>query len=69
MEKACELKFTQNLGLQDENLVEANPTDYYFSCGLSLTNPDICDQSKWSGENVLSNILIIICDKISRGEL
>ena len=75
MEKACQLKFTQNLGLQDEllqiseSLVEANPTDYYFSCGLSLTNPNICDQSKWSGENVLGNILVIIRDKISRGEL
>ena len=63
MEKACHLKFTQNLELKQKllkskgTLVEANRNDRYFSCGLSLANPNIMETSKWCGENHLGNIL------------
>ena len=38
-------------------LVEANGRDYYFSCGIWLSDPAILDKSLWLGENVLRQIL------------
>ena len=63
MEKACWLKFSQNENLKKQLmtnqglLVEANGRDNFFSCGLSLSNPNILDSNKWEGENVLGQIL------------
>ena len=47
MEKTCWLKFSQNEHLKNQRLasqglfVEANRCDMFFSCGLSLSNPNI----------------------------
>jgi len=34
-------------------IVEANPFDVIWSCGLSEENPDISDRAKWKGKNLL----------------
>ena len=63
MRKACQMKFTQNADLREKllktkgDLVEANGRDCYFSCGLSLSDPNILDKSTWCGENILGQIL------------
>lgn len=73
MEKCVMLKFTQNEDLKElllqieESIVEANPGDQYFSCGLGLTHPDLDNSSKWSGENVLGKIIETVRANISSG--
>ena len=63
MQKACQRKFTQNADLREKllktkgDLVEVNGRDCYFSCGLSLADPNILDKSTWRGENILGQIL------------
>ena len=63
MTKACSLKFGQNENLRNKLLhsrgllVEANKKDCFFSCGLSLADPNIKETSRWLGENVLGIIL------------
>jgi ribA/ribD-fused uncharacterized protein len=39
-------------------LVEANPRDLIWSCGLSADNPDIFNVSKWTGQNLLGDVLM-----------
>ena len=34
-------------------LVEANPYDNVWGCGLSVDDPDILDRDKWKGKNLL----------------
>ena len=61
--RACSLKFNQNDDLKNKllqsqgTLVEANQRDNFFSCGLSLADPNILDKSRWLGENILGTIL------------
>ena len=63
MQKACYLKFSQNEELKKKllsslgALVEANRRDKFFSCGLSLSNPNILEKNKWERENVLGEVL------------
>ena len=63
MFKACTQKFQQNheLGQKLKEttgvLVEANPKDTYFSCGLSLQDPNLDNHAMWKGQNVLGDIL------------
>ena len=70
MERATLLKFNQNIGLKeklvnsDGKLVECNPNDKFWSCGLSLHDPNVTDCSKWLGKNVLGDILEAVRDKI-----
>ena len=70
MYKACLLKFQQNpiLGLKLKNtsgiIVEANPNDKLFSCGLSLHHPHIQHQEKWPGKNLLGEILCQVRDSL-----
>ena len=70
MEKAVTLKFRQNPHLQQKllasrgRLVEANKHDKQFSCGLSLSDPNIMDESKWQGENWLGDILTELRNKL-----
>lgn len=45
------------LETEDTILVECNAYDKLFSCGLSLTNPDKTDESKWDGKNWLGKFL------------
>ncbi len=67
MYKACFAKFDQNpalkkalLDTKDLTIVEANPKDQYWSCGLSLRDNDIGDEDKWKGFNWLGRILMDI---------
>ena len=68
MYKGCALKFHQNKALAERltaikgKIIEANPKDTYFSCGLPLKDKHIEDQSKWKGKNVLGDILRDIRD-------
>ena len=66
MERGCTLKFSQNEKLLQKllqtkgNLVEANKHDNFFSCGLSLEDPNISEQSRWAGQNMLGSILVAL---------
>ena len=68
MYKACALKFNQNPQLAEKlkqtngNLVEANPKDKFFSCGLKLQDPNINQPTSWKGQNELGSILCKIRD-------
>ena len=70
MLKACTMKFQQNeaLGLKLKQttgiLVEANPKDSYFSCGLSLQDPNLDNATMWKGQNILGDILIKVRDSL-----
>ena len=63
-------KFEQNPALRDTliattgRLIEANPKDAFFSCGLSLNDPNIENQSSWKGLNVLGNLLCKVRDNL-----
>ena len=63
MLKACTKKFQQNdeLGQKLKEttgiLVEANPKDTFFSCGLSLQDPNLDNNARWKGKNILGDIL------------
>ena len=64
MLQACTKKNLQNRTLGDKLkqtegiLVEVNPKGNYFSCGLSLQDPNLDNQSMWKGQNILGDILI-----------
>lgn len=57
------------LDTKDKNIIEANPRDNVWSCGLSETHPDVTDPSKWKGRNLLGNILTEIRQDIIEGKL
>ena len=69
MENACYLKFWQNPELKEKllstegKIVEANRNDVFFSCGLSLADPNILDVNKWRGKNVLGDILTTLRER------
>lgn len=69
MFKACKAKFDQNPILmsylrdtKDSKLVEANPNDTLWSCGLSLSDKNLFDETAWKGPNWLGEILTTIRD-------
>ena len=70
MQKAVLMKFQQNPRLADKLkqttgiIVEANPKDQVFSCGLSLKHPGREDETKWTGENILGQILCQVRDTL-----
>ena len=70
MHKACALKFQQNDILADKlrkikgNIIEANPKDSFFSCGLYINHPDINDPAKWKGQNQLGIVLCKVRDSM-----
>lgn len=58
-------KFSQNNDLLDilmstnnSILVEASPYDKIWGVGLSVENPDILDENKWKGKNLLGKCLM-----------
>ena len=70
MHKACTLKFEQNRELAAKlrdirgTIIEANPGDSFFSCGLSINDPNLTDQAKWKGQNHLGTILSNLRDSL-----
>ena len=73
METALRAKFTQNpelaellLNTGDNLIIEANPSDKYWSCGLSLFNADIWNPTSWIGKNTLGYLLMKIRAEISK---
>ena len=64
-------KFTQKQELRDylvstegKILVEASPYDNVWGIGMTESNLDILDPSKWNGQNLLGFILMDIRDEI-----
>jgi hypothetical protein len=64
-------KFTQNeemkqelLATGDKTLVEASPYDKIWGIGMAEDHPDVLDESKWKGTNLLGKALMIVRDKI-----
>ena len=65
MYNACYAKFSQNKLLSDQLLntgnriiVEASPYDKIWGIGLSETDPDALDKTKWKGQNLLGEVLM-----------
>ena len=60
-------KYFQNTRLKnillntgDKILVEANPKDFRWSCGLEANDPNIENKKDWPGENLLGEVLMQI---------
>jgi ribA/ribD-fused uncharacterized protein len=59
------LKYNQNEDLRekllatgDKILVEVNPRDSIWGIAMDENNPDILDESKWRGQNLLGKVLM-----------
>ena len=64
-------KFAQNAGARRQlkatapsMLVEANPRDWIWGCGLSADDPAIQRPNDWSGENFLGRVLTKVRDQV-----
>lgn len=64
-------KFSQNVNLkkillQTKNkiLVEASPTDRIWGIGMGAGHPDILDESRWQGQNLLGKALMAVREKL-----
>lgn len=71
MVDACYAKFSGNkllreqlLATGDLILVEASPYDKIWGIGLSETDPDVQDESKWKGTNLLGKALMQVRDEL-----
>lgn len=60
-------KYFQNTRLKnillntgDKQLIEANPRDFRWSCGLEANDPNIENEEDWPGENLLGKVLMQI---------
>jgi ribA/ribD-fused uncharacterized protein len=69
--KGNALKFSQHEGLKtfllatgDKVIVEASPADKIWGIGLTESNPDASDPSKWLGQNLLGFALMEVRDLI-----
>jgi hypothetical protein len=47
-------------------LVEANPRDWIWGVGLSVTDPQVHEPSQWHGANLLGRILTLIRDDLAK---
>jgi ribA/ribD-fused uncharacterized protein len=64
-------KFRQNTGARRQlittrgaMLVEANPRDWVWGCGLAEGDPALQDPGAWRGENLLGRILTLVREQI-----
>jgi ribA/ribD-fused uncharacterized protein len=62
-------KFRQNRGAARQlkatsgaMLVEANPRDWIWGCGLAIDDPDIATPASWRGSNLLGRVLTRVRD-------
>ena len=62
---AVYLKFRQNKDLQkilldtgNKKICEASPVDIVWGIGMHVDDPDILDESKWKGQNLLGKCLM-----------
>ena len=65
------LKFSQNPELKDallstgnKTLVEASVSDRIWGIGLRIDNPDIYEENKWQGTNLLGKALMEVRSKL-----
>ena len=63
MELGVRAKFEQNdllrselFSTNDKSIVECNPYNQVWSCGLKINSPDVEDSTKWLGQNILGTI-------------
>ena len=66
-------KFTQNNDLKEKLLSTGNALlaecavkDHIWGIGLSMTDPDRCDRSKWQGQNLLGYALMLVRDYLRK---
>jgi len=66
-------KFTQSTFLKqfllytDKKLIiEANPRDSFWSCGLGLRDPMVASKQHWKGDNVLGDILMQVRHNVAK---
>ena len=71
METGVRAKFMQNEHLSRELqntgnklLIQCNPHDKIWSCGLKLGDKDAADITKWRGENALGTILSLVRESL-----
>ena len=65
MREGIKAKFSQNHSLKqflldtgDKKLVEANPYDQFWSCGIGIKDhKGLLDEKAWPGQNILGIIL------------
>jgi ribA/ribD-fused uncharacterized protein len=50
----------------DTILVEASPIDRVWGIGMDMKDPDINDESKWRGQNLLGKVLTQVRDDIRK---
>lgn len=73
--EGLQAKFSQNGELKaklhatgDAVLVECAVKDHIWGIGLSMTDPDRFDRSKWKGQNLLGYALMLTRERIANGE-
>lgn len=66
-------KFSQNkefstilLETGNKKIVEASPYDKIWGIGMHASDPDILDESKWKGENLLGKALMEVRDRLRK---
>lgn len=73
MYEANLLKFLQNndlrqklMSTKDSLLIECNVKDLIWSCGLDIKDPDVLDESKWLGQNLLGKVLMDVREYLNK---
>jgi hypothetical protein len=69
-------KYTQNEDLKtkllstgDKILVEVNPNDNIWGIGLEENSPEIYDETKWRGQNLLGKVLMEVRDYLRNNSI
>lgn len=65
-------KFAQNRGAARQlmatapaMLVEANPRDWVWGCGLAVDDPRVATPAEWPGENLLGRVLTSVREQLA----
>lgn len=57
---------TSLLNTKDRLLIECNPKDFIWSCGLRFDDPKVLDKASWKGKNLLGEVLMEIRDQLQQ---